>query len=373
MKPDPSLRILEVVQSLEKGGRTVRFHDTVNALCQQGHQVIAVCFGSFDKPTMASQNLSLPRTKGLQFGLVWQLIKVIRQHNINVVHAHCESSQLYAGLAAKLCGIPALGTFHRSRLDCYNPSISNRLIRFVLSHFVAVSKDRMQLLTNHMGLPAQNCSVVYGGTSFLSKPPKLLTDARAQLNIAPDDIVLLSIGHLGEIKGHQDTIAALAMLKRPEVKLYIAGTGTQQEQHSLLELRDRLNLQHQVVFLGQVTDTACWLDACDIFIQPSHEEAFGLVFIEAGARRRAVVATNVGGIKEIIQHNTTGLLVPPASPQKLAEALNRLIDNADTRQQLGEAGFERVNQTFSVSTMIKSYLDIIHQLRQKEGPYYDAS
>lgn len=373
MKPVASLRIMEVVQSLEKGGRTVRFHETVNALCQSGHHVTAVCFGAFDKSTAAQHNLSLNCGSGKKFSLVWQLASLIRKHKIDIVHAHCESSQLYAGLAAKLCRIPAVGTFHRSRLECYQPSLANKLIGYALSHFIAVSKDRMQLLTSVMGLPAKHCSVVYGGTSMLSVPARTSLDARTQLKLSPDDKVLLSIGHLGAIKGHQDTINAIAILNRSDVKLFIAGSGNEQEKRTLQELTATLSLQHQVTFLGQITDSALWLDACDVFVQPSHEEAFGLVFIEAGARHRTVVATHVGGIKEIIQHNHTGLLVAPKAAKQLADNLQSLLDDSQKRQQLGEAAFQRVTQLFSVNAMIDSYLTIFYKLVQKEGSYHDAS
>lgn len=373
MKSGSALRIMEVVQSLEKGGRTVRFHDTVNSLCQSGHHVTAVCFGAFDKPSAAADNVSLPQTAGKKIGLIWQLVKLIRKHNIDLVHAHCEASQLYAGLAARFCRIPAVGTFHRSRLECYQPSLSNRLISFALSHFVAVSKDRLRLLTGNMGLPDKRCSVVYGGTSLLSVPSCSTEHARAKLDLAPDDKVLLSIGHLGEIKGHQDTLQALALLKRNDVKLFIAGTGAEAEKRKLVELTNKLNLQQQVTFLGQISDIALWLDACDVFVQPSHEEAFGLVFIEAGARHKPVVATQVGGIKEIIQHNITGLLVAPAAAQQLADSIKTLLDDTDSRQKMGEAGFSRVKHSFSVDAMTKGYLNIFQKLMQKEGSYYDAS
>ena len=373
MTATATLRIMEVVQSLEKGGRTVRFHDTVNALCQSGHQVVAVCFGPFDKPTDAEHNIALPQISGKKFGLIWQLAKLIKKHNIQLVHAHCESSQLYAGLAAKLCRIPAVGTFHRSRLECYNPSLSNRFIRFALSHFVAVSKDRMRLLTDNMGLRGSDCSVVYGGTSLLSVPARTKQQARAELGLEADSKILLSIGHLGAIKGHQDTLQALALLDDAGVQLFIAGTGTEAEKNTLVDLAQSLQLQHQVRFLGQISDPALWLDACDIFVQPSHEEAFGLVFIEAGARRRPVIATHVGGIKEIIMHSLTGFLVAPACAQQLAESMQQLLNDADSCQSMGNAGFDRVQQTFSVEAMTTQYLKIFQKLMLKEGSYHDAS
>ncbi|QBL09621.1 glycosyltransferase family 4 protein [Rheinheimera sp. D18] len=367
MRSRGDLRIMEVVQSLGKGGRTVRFYDTVNALSQSGYQVIAVCFSPFETHPSATENVYIKRGKGKSVALIWQLVKLIRKYNIDIVHAHCESSQLYAGLAAKLCRIPAVGTFHRSRLECYNPSLCNSFINFALSHSIAVSEDRLKRLTNTMGLPENRCSVVYGGTAFLSIPPRNKAQARAELNIADEGKILLSIGHLGEIKGHQDTLRALALLNRSNVFLYIAGTGSEQERVKLIELSARLNLEKQVTFLGQITDSAQWLDACDIFVQPSHEEAFGLVFIEAGARRKPVVATHVGGIKEIIQHGETGLLVQPASPQQLADNLTRLLDNEQLCQNMADAGYIRVQQIFSIRAMTDSYQAIFNQLLQKEG------
>ena len=152
------------------------------------------------------------------------------------------------------------------------------------------------------------------------------------------------------------------MLNDADVQLFIAGTGTEAEKRLLVDLTQTLQLQHQVTFLGQITDPALWLDACDIFVQPSHEEAFGLVFIEAGARRRPVIATHVGGIKEIILHSVTGLLVTPASAHQLAENMQKLLDDADSRQSMGDAGFNRVHQTFSVEAMTTQYLKIFKNL-----------
>lgn len=367
MKSNTSLRVMEVVQSLEKGGRTVRFYDTVNALCQAEHHVITVCFSAFDKATTAEQNIQLKKGKGKKLGLIWQLVKLIRKNKIDIVHAHCESSQLYAGLAAKLCRIPAVATFHRSRLECYQPSLCNRFISFAVSHYVAVSNDRLQRLTSTMRLPEKHCSVVYGGTAFLSIPSRTTEQARAALGLTTTDKVLLSIGHLGAIKGHQDTLQAFALLNRDDIQLYIAGTGSEQERLKLVELTAKLKIQHQVTFLGQITDSALWLDACDIFVQPSHEEAFGLVFIEAGARHKPVVATHVGGIKEIIQQGITGLLVAPACAEQLAQSLTSLLDDDKIRQQMGDAGYNRVKQTFSINAMTESYLAIFNRLLLKEG------
>ena len=187
-------------------------------------------------------------------------------------------------------------------------------------------------------------------------------EARQQLTLPAEKLILLSIGHLGEIKGHQDTLHALAILNRSDISLYIAGSGSPQELRHLNTITEQLGLSQQVVFLGQIADATLWLDACDVFVQPSHEEAFGLVFIEAGARYRPVVATSVGGIKEIIQHEATGLLAAPAAPEQLAAHLDTLLASPALRQQYGEAAYRRVAQQFSLQAMLGRYLTIFNQL-----------
>ena len=111
-------------------------------------------------------------------------------------------------------------------------------------------------------------------------------------------------------------------------------------------------------FLGQINNVPQWLEACDIFVQPSIEEAFGLVFAEAGAKGKPVIATKVGGIKEIIIDGETGYLVPPASPERLAQALKTLLESPDERKYLGENAYKRISTQFSIDNMVNKYLSI---------------
>ncbi|SEL71017.1 Glycosyltransferase involved in cell wall bisynthesis [Colwellia chukchiensis] len=358
-----SLNVLEVVQSLQKGGRTMRFTATVAGLRQNNHCVTAACL-SCPEPWVKIPNLEVIDGESTsRWQLISQLRRVIIRDDIQVIHAHCELSQLYAGIAGFTCGVPTIGTFHRSDLKKYQPSKVNTLIKWLLSHYIAVSHDRLSLLTHNLALPSKKCHVVHGG-AIVKKPPTKATAAKARdnLNIPNQQLVLLSVGHLGTIKGHQDTIAALVPLTKEykNLHLYIAGDGSSMEKKTLNTLVKKLTLEQHVTFLGQINNVEQWFEACDIFVQPPIEEAFGLVFAEAGAKAKPVVATNVGGIKEIIIDGETGLLVAPAAPEELSLALRKLASSADERKRLGENGYQRISTQFSINSMINKYLTIFN-------------
>lgn len=365
MTSQAQLRILEVVQSLEKGGRTKRFSDTVLGLRAHNQRVTPLCL-SQPEPWVNIPQLELIERKQLSpIKLISQIRKLIKQHNIQIIHAHCELSQLYAGIAGFTCGVRTIGTFHRSDLSKYQPSKVNTLIKLLLSHYIAVSYDRLSLLTKNLALPAKKCHVVHGGAVIENAPTQqAILNARSALNLPENQIVLLSIGHLGPIKGHQDTISALAMLvsQQNNIHLYIAGDGSEQEKASLVSLVKELQLENYITFLGQINNAPQWLEACDIFIQPSIEEAFGLVFAEAGAKSKPVIATAVGGIKEIIIDGETGYLVQPASPENLVQALQKLLESPEQRKLLGDNAYQRIATQFSIDNMVDKYLKIFNKI-----------
>jgi glycosyltransferase involved in cell wall biosynthesis len=359
------VRVLEVVQSLEKGGRTTRYLDTVAGLITQKIYTVALCFSEPETWVNASNLQIINKSPGINWQLVFQIRNTIKDNRINLIHAHCEFSQLYASIAGFTCGVKTIATFHRSDLTKYQPNAVNKLIKLFVSHHIAVSYDRLSLLTNNLRLPQKKCHVVHGGAHIDKKPSEAsISKARNNVNITTNQIALLSIGHLGVIKGHQDTLTALANLTRTNtnIHLYIAGEGTPAEKKVLVDLTKNLNIDNNVTFLGQINNVATWLEACDIFIQPSIEEAFGLVFAEAGAKAKPVIATAVGGIKEIVVSEETGILVPPASPKALEKALNILINSTRLRTLYGDNGYKRIAESFSLTTMVNKYIKIFKRV-----------
>lgn len=365
MASQHQLRILEVVQSLEKGGRTKRFSDTVFGLRNQSQYVTPLCLSQPDPWIEIPKLEIIERKKNSALPLISRIRQLIKKQDIQLIHAHCELSQLYAGIAGFTCGVPTVGTFHRSNLSKYQPSKVNTLLKLLLSQYIAVSHDRLSLLTQNLALPANKCHVVHGGAMIQGAPTETsISNARNILKIPRGQLVLLSIGHLGAIKGHQDTIVALSSLI-PDYKnlhLYIAGDGSMEQKDILLNLIKKIGLEDFITFLGQIHNAPQWLEACDIFVQPSIEEAFGLVFAEAGAKSKPIVATNVGGIKEIIVDGKTGYLVAPSAPEKISQALIKLFESPEERKLFGENGYQRISTQFSIDSMVNKYLTIFNKV-----------
>ena len=125
---------------------------------------------------------------------------------------------------------------------------------------------------------------------------------------------------------------------------------------------ERLGISAHVHFLGWREDTAELLGASDIFVLSSHNEGLGLVLIEAMTKHLPVVATDVGGVTHVVEHDQTGLLVPPHSPKKLSAALEDLLKDPAKRLQMGEAGYKQALERFSINTTVenteKVYLEL---------------
>lgn len=363
--------VLIAVQSLEKGGRTRRIADEARGLQALGYTVYVVVFSQPPQHVCQNylQDLSvtvLLKSPGTDFTMCFKLIRFIKQNSVNLVHAHCEQSYLYGGLAALWRRIPAVGTYHRSRLAYFQPDLKLRFFAGLLTHKVAISRQRQRLMEEGLRIPAQSITLIHGGvdlSQFTSVSDEQRQSLRRELGITAP-YVIVSLGHLGEIKGHDDSLLALSQLPEhlADFHLYIAGDGSEQEYQ---RLRDRIadcGLTGRVSLLGQVDQAPRWLEACDLFLQPSREEGFGLVFVEAGACARPVVATNVGGIPDIVVPEETGLLVPPGQPRLLAEALARLMSDPDFARSLGEQGRKRIEQHFTIQQMVTKYQQLFDAL-----------
>ena len=365
------MRILEFVISLEKGGRTKRALQLTRYLMQRGHRVTVLVLQN--PPGWVLQDYlqdidwrCIAHRGGIDLLALWRLFQFIRREKFSVIHAHCETSMLYAGLIGRALGIPVVGTYHRSILSAYAPRWQWRFIAGLLTAVVAVSNQRAQLLKKNLHVNEAKLHVIHGAIEQEEFSVAMTMDkrtARAALQLANNEIIWFSAGHLGAIKGHDDSIKALALThKELNVRLFIAGDGEPEDYQRLTQLAAQSGVAEKLVLLGQVNNIPEWLVACDIFLQPSLEEAFGLVFVEAGAAQRPVVATAVGGIPDIVVHEKTGLLVAPHAPVELAAALLLLSKNHELAEAMGVAARQRVLQHFTLDHMLQRYEALLTKL-----------
>ena len=142
----------------------------------------------------------------------------------------------------------------------------------------------------------------------------------------------------------------------PARSLLLVGSG--EGETAVREAAKQAGVAERVHFLGWRSDVPRILQALDLYVQPSVSEAFGLTVVEAAAAGLPIVASDVGGIPEIIEHGVNGLLVPPGDAQALADAIQQLIDDPQRARQLGEAARRTAFERFSAEAMAAAYMEL---------------
>jgi len=188
---------------------------------------------------------------------------------------------------------------------------------------------------------------------------------RERWGITDHERVILSVGRLSKEKAHADLILAFQQLcgTRADYKLVIVGEGP--ERASLEATAADLGIDTRVVFTGQISDVRPFYATADVFVLPSHSEGSPNVLLEAMGAEVPVVATAVGGVPEIVEDETSALLIPPGDPRAMANAIDRLVKDFELGEQLSRNAAELVSRNHSpqqyVSSLIQTYSKAIRE------------
>lgn len=233
-------------------------------------------------------------------------------------------------------------------------AVSDYVREFTLKYFPFISARKITVI--HNGIDIARLHMSHGKE-----------ESRRSLGIAPGEFVIGFIGRLEEQKGIQYLLEAVKELNNSftHLKIIIAGDGALRKS---LEEHARASALNNIVFLGYQRDTPKLYSAFDVFVLPSLFEGLPVSAIEAMAAGCPVVATRVGGVAEVVEHEVTGLLVEPGNSGQLAEALQRLITQPDLCKQMGGKGRERAKQEFSVERMIERTERVYNELLKENNP-----
>ncbi|MBF6591138.1 MAG: glycosyltransferase family 4 protein, partial [Ktedonobacterales bacterium] len=288
-------------------------------------------------------------------GLAWY----IRRHRIQIIHGtEKPRDAFYGALLAMATGAHTVTHLHVKCEDWLSPLTQWALRRgdgiIGVSRFVAGSAVAM-------GYPANRVHYVLNGLDASRWDAD--TDGgpiRREFGIAPEAPLLGVISRLFHWKGHTELLRALAIVREevPGVRLLIVGEddvrGAPERGSYTAELKaltSELGLDDTVIFTGFRADVASILAACDIYTMPTFEEPCAVVFLEAMAMKKPVVALESGGTPELIEQGKAGLLSAPGDIPQLAANIVRLIRDADLRQRLSEYGRRRVEEDFTPQRM----------------------
>jgi len=298
-----------------------------------------------------------------------QVRRASRRHGAHLVHAN----SIRAGIALGL-GRPPVATVVHVR-DCLPPGpVSTATLRLIAASATTVlANSRYTARSVAAVAPAAHLEVVHNPVDLKRFDPARIdrASARARLGRAGERAVLLGVvAQLSPWKGQDTAIEALGLLCEEEVDAHLLLVGsakfveraTRYDNESYVaSLRARVadaGLEDRVSWLGEREDVPELVRALDILLLPSREEPFGRALIEAMSLGVPVLATNVGGPPEIIEHGREGLLVAPGEPAAWARAVRRVLESPDRGLQMGRAGRRRAEQAFSAEHHAAAMLEV---------------
>jgi len=189
---------------------------------------------------------------------------------------------------------------------------------------------------------------------------------RESLGMTPDQPMVLWVGRLVPIKGCEIFLHACAIVAKYDerVRFFMIGDGPLRD--SLRALASELGLTGRLEITGEWTDIVPWMGASDIYVLSSLNEGLGRVLLEAMATRNPLVATDVGGVGEIVVPDETGFLVPPENPERLADGILTLLMDPVRSRAMGEKGFRR-SKSFDLQQMTAHTAALYEELLREKG------
>lgn len=371
-------RVLHVIGGGEIGGAERHVLSLLTGLEQYGYlpSLICLCQGPFcQKAAECGIVAETIEMKGkLDITKVAPLRDYMRQHKIDIVHTHGVRANLVARKAAKSLGLPVVTTFHSavshdysSRLAAIVAGVITKSTNKHTDEFIAIS-DSIRADVLQMQVNPDIVTTIYNGVDFSGAPADSRSRWRSRLGIAENETVVGMVARLHEVKGHVYLFEALNAIRKdmPDIKLVLVGEGPLRES---LEVKiSELDLQNNVIMTGFIENLRGIYQAFDVACLPSLMEGMGITLLEAMHEGTPVLASNVGGIPELVRNGIDGLLVEPANPEEIAEGLKKLLGDSELRKKIAESAKGRAEK-FSRPVMLSSTANIYDRLLERNGRF----
>lgn len=292
---------------------------------------------------------------------VARFVRLLRRYRPAVVHTRTIRADL-VGRVAAVAGTPVVNNlvnlYPDDSIALHGPAAgqvlttmvraSRRAARVLVANAEAVAANAREVFRT----PPERLRVIYDGVDVARWRGAFPADL-AWLGIGPDDAVCLTVARLHPQKGLEDLVAAAELLADvPSLHMVVAGDGP--DRAELAQAIARASLGDRMHLLGDRTDIAALLARADVFALPSRFEGLPSAVIEAMAAGRPIVATDVGGVRELIEHGRSGWLVPPAAPAALAAAIRGALGASN----VGTAARERADAMFAAPAMARRFAEL---------------
>jgi len=311
---------------------------------------------------------SIPMYGPFDFRAQFHLNRIISNEGIDILVTHHYKSCVMGWVAGRKFGIPVLaysrGYTAESRKMAFYYWLERQFLKRV-SGVVAVSAGQAKRLREY-GIKPANFWVVHNAISANDTPTDNPSGKHAKLleilQIPANAKLIVTAGRLSPEKGQQFLVEAIPGVRKERNDAYFMFCGNGPMTDKIMQLAKDLGIFDRCRFLGFRRDLADIFPVMDLMVLPSLSEGLPNVVLEAFAAAKPVVASNVGGVPEVVEEDVSGYLVPPGSPEPLTRAILRMLDDPAKMKSMGAAGYERVKRDFTFESQTQKLESIYSQL-----------
>lgn len=377
MKKTPK-KIVHIIYRLDVGGLETVLVALINRLPPDEYSHLIICLTTYTafKDRLCNDNvrlIALNKKPGKDVRIFFRILAILVKEQSNIVHTYNIATleyQVAAFLARARLRIHA--EHGRDFSDLKGENRKHNLLRKIMNPFVhfwvPVSRDLSQWLEGKVRIPLRKIALIYNGVdvSTFTPSPARLRAWQAHVSQLPNSTLrIVTVGRLDPVKDQATLLHALRIVgtstsvHNTPVHLWIIGDGPERER--LQQVIDQENLGDQAVLLGEKNNISELLSSADVFVLTSLAEGIPMTVLEAAAAGLPVIATDVGGLSDIVQEGESGFLVPPGSPQSIAAAIRRYLEAPPLLLRHGEVGRQYIIERFSLDKMTQNYVHLYDQ------------
>lgn len=360
------MRVLQVVSGREINGALVYCQLLTRRLLEAGHEPILVC-----RPRSWITRQGLPvriiesDLRRFPFDDLKEIQDVIKQERIDVIHSHMSRAHTFGVLLKWLTNVPVIATAHNRYIQLHW-----RFNDFVIANSLATERYHQR----YNLVPASRTRTVYcfvDERRFSQVSERERLKIRRELRYEGNEFLLGVVGEVIPRKGQWYLAKALPELMRriPELRVLLVGRYHRSERYvqKMRQLQASAGLHRKMRWLGRRSNVHEYMAAMDQVLVTSTEEPFGLVALEAQLAGKPVIATKIGGLPEIVQHEQSGLLIPARSPAAIVESVERLYQDRELASRLAASGREQAGQRFSSERLTEGVIEVYREVLRRRG------
>jgi len=389
-----NIKVLHIITRFDKGGSAQNTYLSLLGLRKKNYQLSLVSGLSlesemkYEEIKAKEKDIQILKSEGIEFTqcpfllrriniikdlkAFFNIWRIIKKYNPLIVHTHSSKAGLMGRLAAKLAGTPIIvHTPHGHVFFGYFGPFKTKLF-IIFEKLASRITDKIVALTNREKkdhilfkiAEEDKFSVIYSGIELnilKESSSEEKQNLKKELGIPENSLIVGTAGRLVPVKGPEFLVKASKYIISKYPDTYFMFTGDGPLEQDLKRKALEMGISDNIIFLGWRDDLAKIISIYDIFVLPSLNEGMGRVLVEAMALGKSIVASNVGGIPDLVIHGKNGFLVPPKNPKELAKYIQVLLEDKDKREKMGLAGKE-IASNFTSERMVEKIANLYKKL-----------